>query len=125
MACLYKSSVLHALLPLSPPYLVGERSRILVSLSTRLGTHALLSPFIGNRWPDLLQVCAVTTIAGYPSRLAWAGYGRQWLSSGLLGSFDSCPYSDMYSFPLLYIGSYVMYLCNLGSLESLLYKCFF
>ena len=65
----------------------------------------------------------MTTIAGYPSRLAWAGYGRQWLSSGLLGLFASCPYSDMYSFPLLYIGSYVMYLCNLDSLESLLYKC--
>ena len=86
---------MHALLPLSPPYLVGERSRILVSLSTRLGTHALLSSFIGNRWPDLLQVCEVTTIAGYPSRLAWAGNGRHWLSSGLLGPVGSYPYSDV------------------------------
>nr|XP_051183048.1 uncharacterized protein LOC127296861 isoform X1 [Lolium perenne]XP_051183049.1 uncharacterized protein LOC127296861 isoform X2 [Lolium perenne]XP_051183050.1 uncharacterized protein LOC127296861 isoform X3 [Lolium perenne] len=51
---------------------------------------------------------------------AWPGqgYGRHWLSSGLLVQFVSCPYSDV--FDLLYdLDPCIVYL-YLDSLESLL-----
>nr|XP_051226296.1 uncharacterized protein LOC127344118 [Lolium perenne] len=54
---------------------------------------------------------------------AWPGqgYGRQWLSSGLLVQFVSCPYSDV--FDLLYDLDLCIIYLYLDSLESLLYIC--
>ena len=51
---------------------------------------------------------------------AWPGqgYGRHWLSSGLLVQFVSCPYSDV--FDLLYDSDLRVVYLYLGSLESLL-----
>jgi hypothetical protein len=49
--------LVHALLPLSVYHtFVGERSRILVSLSTRLGTHALLFSLFPATVGLMLQV---------------------------------------------------------------------
>ena len=44
---------------------------------------------------------------------AWPGqgYGRHWLSSGLLVQFVSCPYSDV--FDLLYDLDLMLYICIL------------
>ena len=54
---------------------------------------------------------------------AWPGqgYGRHWLSSGLLVQFVSCPYSDV--FDLLYDLELCLVYLYLDSLESLLYIC--
>nr|XP_051206832.1 uncharacterized protein LOC127321913 [Lolium perenne] len=54
---------------------------------------------------------------------AWPGqgYGRHWLSSGLLVQFVSCPYSDV--FDLLYVSDLCIVYLYLDSLESLLYIC--
>ena len=51
---------------------------------------------------------------------AWPGqgYGRHWLSSGLLVQFVSCPYSDV--FALLYDLDLCIVYLYLDSLESLL-----
>nr|XP_051218594.1 uncharacterized protein LOC127335900 [Lolium perenne] len=51
---------------------------------------------------------------------AWPGqgYGRHWLSSGLLVQFVSCPYSD--AFDLLYDLDLCIVYLYLDSLESLL-----
>ena len=52
---------------------------------------------------------------------AWPGqgYGRHWLSSGLLVQFVSCLYSDV--FDLLYdLDLCIVSFCILDSLESLL-----
>ena len=40
------------------------------------------------------------------------GYGRHWLSSGLLVQFVSCPYSDV--FDLLYDLDLALYICILA-----------
>ena len=77
-------------------------------LSTRaLGTHALLSPSfvfspflsatVGPTF-DRYEIDDVSkvTLSAWPGQ----GYGRHWLSSGLLVQFVSFPYSDV--FDLLY-----------------------
>ena len=65
-----------------------------------------------------MKICVMKDDVSKVTLPAWPGqgYGRHWLSSGLLVQFVSCPYSDI--FDLLY-DSDLVYL-YLDSLESLL-----
>nr|XP_051223617.1 uncharacterized protein LOC127341727 [Lolium perenne] len=69
-----------------------------------------------NRYEDMFDEddASKVTLPAWPGQ----GYGRHWLSSGLLVQFVSCPYSDV--FTLLYDLDLCIVYLYLDSLESLL-----
>nr|XP_051206008.1 formin-like protein 14 [Lolium perenne] len=69
-----------------------------------------------NRYEDMFDEDDISkvTLPAWPGQ----GYGRHWLSSGLLVQFVSCPYSDV--FDLLYDLDLCLVYLYLDSLESLL-----
>nr|XP_051207315.1 uncharacterized protein LOC127323172 [Lolium perenne] len=69
-----------------------------------------------NRYEDMFDEddASKVTLPAWPGQ----GYGRHWLSSGLLVQFVSCPYSDV--FTLLYDLDLCIVYLYFDSLESLL-----
>ena len=79
----------------------------LASRSMPFDTHSLL-PLFFLAPVAFVAGMYVTTLARYPSGLAWAGNGCHHLSSGLLVQFVFCPYSDTISFSAV-IWIFVLY----------------